>query len=205
MLTIDGSSGEGGGQILRSSLALAVITGRAFRMHHVRAGRPKPGLMRQHLTALQAAAAISGAALDGAAVGSTELVFRPGSVRPGSYAFSIGTAGSATLVLQTVLPALMLAPGESTLALEGCTQKPSSPPFRFLAEGFFPPVARLGGGGGRTARAGGRGRRRRGPSARAVVRRGARRSGGRRRGRRAPRRRCARRPSRPTRRARRNR
>lgn len=144
MLTIDGSSGEGGGQILRSSLALAVITGRAFRMHHVRAGRPKPGLMRQHLTALQAAAAISGAALDGAAVGSTELVFRPGSVRPGSYAFSIGTAGSATLVLQTVLPALMLAPGESTLALEGGTHNPSSPPFDFLAKAFLPLVERMG-------------------------------------------------------------
>src|SRR5688572_7243481 len=109
MLTIDGSQGEGGGQILRTSLALSIITGTAFHMQNIRAGRSKPGLMRQHLTALAAATTVSSAEVSGATVGSTEITFRPGTGRGGNYAFSVGTAGSATLVLQTILPALVLA------------------------------------------------------------------------------------------------
>src|SRR3712207_4981180 len=100
MLTLDGSFGEGGGQIIRSSLGLSMVTGTPFRIENIRAGREKPGLMRQHLTAVQAAAKICSAKVDGAAVGSRELVFRPGKVRPGEYAFSVGTAGSTTLVFQ---------------------------------------------------------------------------------------------------------
>src|SRR3954471_4678945 len=99
MLTIDGSQGEGGGQILRSALALALITGTPFRIDNIRAGRPRPGLMRQHLTAVEAAAAVSDAETDGAAVGARSLFFRPGRVRGGDYRFSVGTAGSTTLVL----------------------------------------------------------------------------------------------------------
>ena len=103
MLTIDGSQGEGGGQMLRSSLALSLVTRKPFVIENIRANRKKPGLMRQHLTAVTAAAEVSQASLEGDFIGSTRLVFRPGKVRAGDYKFSVGTAGSATLVLQTVL------------------------------------------------------------------------------------------------------
>src|SRR5207253_4904048 len=110
MLTIDGSLGEGGGQILRSSLALSLVTGKAFRIEKIRARRSKPGLLRQHLTAVNAAAEVGRAAVSGASLGSQELVFKAGKVAAGTYQFAVGTAGSATLVLQTVLPPLLLAP-----------------------------------------------------------------------------------------------
>jgi RNA 3'-terminal phosphate cyclase (ATP) len=144
MLTIDGSQGEGGGQVLRSSLALSLVTGEPFRIENVRARRAKPGLMRQHLTALNAAAEISRAEVIGAAIGAREVTFRPGRARGGSYSFSVGTAGSATLVLQTVLPALMLAGEPSALILEGGTHNPRSPPFEFLARAFLPLLRRMG-------------------------------------------------------------
>jgi RNA 3'-terminal phosphate cyclase (ATP) len=144
MLVIDGSHGEGGGQMLRTSLALSMITGRPFRMVNVRARRSKPGLMRQHLTALQAAATVSEADISGAQVGSTELEFRPRSVRGDDYSFSIGTAGSTCLVLQTLLPALVLADAPSTVVLEGGTHNPTCPPFEFLARAYLPLLRRMG-------------------------------------------------------------
>jgi RNA 3'-terminal phosphate cyclase (ATP) len=144
MITIDGSRGEGGGQVLRTSLALSLVTGRPFRIVNIRAGREKPGLLRQHLTALKAATEIGGAEVSGAAIGSRDVVFRPGRVRPGEYAFAVGTAGSATLVLQTVLPALMTADAPSTIALEGGTHNPFAPPFDFLERAFLPLVCRMG-------------------------------------------------------------
>src|SRR5918996_952406 len=101
MLTIDGSYGEGGGQIIRTSLALSLVTGKPFRAERVRSNRDKPGLRQQHLTAAKSAAAIGHAEVEGAAIGSREFTFIPGEVTPGDYSFSIGTAGSATLVLQT--------------------------------------------------------------------------------------------------------
>ena len=104
MLLLDGSAGEGGGQILRTSLALSLSTGAPFRIDGIRAGRRRPGLMRQHLTAVRAAAEIGGARVAGDAIGSTRLEFHPGAPRAGSYEFEVGSAGSATLVLQTVLP-----------------------------------------------------------------------------------------------------
>src|SRR5436190_1515191 len=107
ILTIEGAAGEGGGQVLRSSLAMSLVTGRPFRIENLRAGRKRPGLMRQHRTAVEAAAAVGGARVEGNEIGSTALVFHPGAVRPGEYHFAIGTAGSATLVLQSVLPALI--------------------------------------------------------------------------------------------------
>jgi len=143
-LTIDGSVGEGGGQVLRSSLSLALLTGLPFRMVNIRAGRPKPGLLRQHLTAVQAAAQIAGAEVLGASLGSSVLDFKPGKVQPGQYAFAVGTAGSATLVLQTVLPPLLLAGGPSTLKLEGGTHNPFAPPFDFLVKAFLPLINRMG-------------------------------------------------------------
>lgn len=144
MLTIDGSQGEGGGQILRSALALSLVTGKPFTITKIRAGRKKPGLLRQHLTALQAAAAIGQAEVTGAALGSNTVTFVPGAARPGDYHFAIGTAGSATLVLQTVLPPLLCAAGPSTLRLEGGTHNPFAPPFDFLAHTFLPLINCMG-------------------------------------------------------------
>jgi RNA 3'-terminal phosphate cyclase (ATP) len=144
MLTIDGSQGEGGGQILRTSLALAAITGTPVRINRIRAGREKPGLLRQHLTAVRAAAEVCGAEVGGGRLGSCELEFKPGQVRPGDYAFDIGSAGSTTLVLQTVLPPLILAAERSTIALTGGTHNPHAPPVDFLDQAFLPLINRMG-------------------------------------------------------------
>jgi RNA 3'-terminal phosphate cyclase (ATP) len=144
MITIDGSKGEGGGQVLRTALALSLATGQPFRIENIRSGREKPGLLRQHLTAVHAAEAVGSAQVDGHTLGSREITFVPGAVRAGDYRFAVGTAGSATLVLQTVLPPLLLASGDSTLALEGGTHNPWAPPFDFLQRVFLPLVNRLG-------------------------------------------------------------
>ena len=144
MLTIDGSYGEGGGQILRTALALSLVTAKPFRIENIRAGRKNPGLLRQHLTAVNAATEISRAEVTGAAIGSRELTFAPGSVVSGNYAFAVGTAGSTTLVLQTVLPALLIASGKSKLILEGGTHNPFAPPFDFLEKAFLPLVNKMG-------------------------------------------------------------
>jgi RNA 3'-terminal phosphate cyclase (ATP) len=144
MITIDGSQGEGGGQVLRSSLALSLVTGKPFAITNIRAGRKKPGLMRQHLTAVNAAAEVGHANVTGASLRSTELTFEPGALRPGEHHFAVGTAGSATLVLQTVLPALLCASGPSTLRLEGGTHNPWAPPFDFLLKAFLPLINRTG-------------------------------------------------------------
>src|SRR5690349_2859724 len=106
MIMIDGSMGEGGGQVVRSSLALSLVTGQPFTVQNIRVKRTKPGLLHQHLTAVNAAARISRAEVHGNEIGSRHLVFKPGKVQAGRYRFSVGTAGSATLVLQTILPAL---------------------------------------------------------------------------------------------------
>jgi RNA 3'-terminal phosphate cyclase (ATP) len=144
MITIDGSEGEGGGQILRTSLALSFATQQPFRMKHIRAKRQKPGLLRQHLTAVEAAKTVGCAEVTGAALNSQTLEFHPGPVTPGNYRFAVGTAGSATLVFQTVLPALLTAPSHSTLTLEGGTHNPLAPPFDFLARSFMPLIHRMG-------------------------------------------------------------
>ena len=144
MITIDGSQGEGGGQILRTSLALSLVTGQPFRMERIRAKRQKPGLLKQHLTAVEAAKTVGCAEADGASLSSQTLEFRPGPVTPGNYRFAVGTAGSATLVLQTVLPALLTASGRSTLTLEGGTHNPMAPPFDFLARCFLPLIQSMG-------------------------------------------------------------
>jgi RNA 3'-terminal phosphate cyclase (ATP) len=144
LVTIDGSQGEGGGQIVRSAIALSLVTGRGVRIEDIRAGRQKPGLMRQHLTAVQAAAEVGRAHVEGEEVGSRAITFIPSTIKPGNYFFRVGTAGSATLVLQTVLPALMIADGPSKLILEGGTHNPWAPPFDFLDKTFFPLVNRMG-------------------------------------------------------------
>jgi RNA 3'-terminal phosphate cyclase (ATP) len=144
MITIDGSEGEGGGQILRTSLALSLVTNQPFRMEHIRAKRQKPGLLRQHLTAIEAAKTVGCAEVTGASLGSQALEFQPGPVTPGNYRFAVGTAGSATLVLQTVLPALLTSSNRSALTLEGGTHNPMAPPFDFLDRCFMPLIHRMG-------------------------------------------------------------
>lgn len=144
MLTVDGSFGEGGGQIFRSSLSCAALTGRPVQIENIRAGRGKPGLLRQHLTALRAIKQICGAEVEGEELGAMQVRITPGAVTPGHYHFAVGSAGSANLVLQTVLPPLMLASGPSTVVVEGGTHNPSSPSFDFLDRVFFPRLRAMG-------------------------------------------------------------
>ena len=144
MVTIDGSYGEGGGQILRTSLALSLVTGKPFSIHNIRAGRKKPGLMRQHLTAVNAAVEIGLAAIGGNRIGSQAFTFEPEGIKPGNYHFAIGSAGSCTLVFQTLLPALLTADEPSEIILEGGTHNPFAPPFDFLKKAFLPVINRMG-------------------------------------------------------------
>ncbi len=144
MIRLDGSMGEGGGQVLRTSLALAMVTGHGFVIERIRAGREKPGLKRQHLAAVEAAAQLCSATVEGAEMGSLRLAFRPGSVTPGNYRFVISTAGSAMLVLQTVLPALWHANAPSAVELVGGTHNPLAPSFDFLEHAFAPVVRSMG-------------------------------------------------------------
>jgi len=144
MLHIDGSIGEGGGQILRTALSLSLITGKPFRLSNIRAGRKKPGLMRQHLVCVHAAEAIGQAEVIGDDLGSTELTFTPGQVKTGDYHFAIGSAGSTMLVLQTVLPVLLMQDQPSTVRLEGGTHNPMAPTVDFIQHGFLPAVAKMG-------------------------------------------------------------
>jgi RNA 3'-terminal phosphate cyclase (ATP) len=145
VLTLDGSQGEGGGQIVRTALTLSTITGTAIRIKHIRAGRSPRGLRPQHVTAIRAAADICGAAVSGADVGSGEITFEPGGpVRAGEYEWAVGTAGSVTLVLQTVLLPLVLAAGPSTVTVHGGTHVPSSPSGHYLRDVYMPVLLSLG-------------------------------------------------------------
>lgn len=136
MISLDGSFGEGGGQILRSALTLSMVTGTPFTIRHIRANRPKPGLMRQHLVAVQAAAMISDASVTGAHLGSQELSFHPRTLRGGEHRFTIDGAGSSTLVLQTILPALWCADAPSVVRVSGGTHNPMAPPAHFLERAY---------------------------------------------------------------------
>lgn len=144
MIELDGSAGEGGGQILRSALTLSMITGQPFRITQIRAGRSKPGLLRQHLGAVLAAAKISNAVVSGAELGSGALTFAPGPIVTGDYEFAIGSAGSCTLVLQTLIPALLFGDGRSTVRISGGTHNPMAPPAQFLQRSYLPLLARMG-------------------------------------------------------------
>jgi RNA 3'-terminal phosphate cyclase (ATP) len=144
MITVDGSSGEGGGQILRTSLALSIITGKPFSMVKIRVNRKKPGLQPQHLASVMLAKMVSKAKVTGAEINSMQLTFEPDGIYPGDYNYDIGTAGSATLVLQAVLPALMMANGLSKLTISGGTHNPWGPPFEYLENVFFPIIRQMG-------------------------------------------------------------
>jgi RNA 3'-phosphate cyclase len=144
VLYIDGAHGEGGGQLLRSAVALAAITGRAIRVHDVRAGRPKPGLAPQHLAAVRAIAALCDAECDGLAPGSREVVFRPGPIRSGAYRFDVGTAGSVGLVLQAALPVMFHAPGPCAATVAGGTDVRQAPPLDYLLHVLLPRLRDMG-------------------------------------------------------------
>ncbi len=145
MIELDGSYGEGGGQILRSALALSLLTGKPFRLLNIRAKRKNPGLRPQHLAAVRAAATLGRAEVRGDRLGSKELYFFPRRVQAGRYRFAVGTAGAATLVFQTVLlPLALRGDGESELLLEGGTHVPKSPSFDDLDFAYRPWMARLG-------------------------------------------------------------
>ena len=151
MIEIDGSVGEGGGQVLRTALSLSCLTGQGFRIYNIRKNRSKSGLMRQHLTAVQAAARVASANVAGDRLGSPELSFLPDGIPPGEYSFDIGTAGAATLVLQTVIPPLIAARKRSRVVVTGGTHVPFSPSWHYFAEIFWPSIARLGVSGETTA------------------------------------------------------
>jgi len=144
MLAIDGSRGEGGGQVLRSALSLSIVTGQAFRMFNIRARRAKPGLRWQHLAAVRAAQAVSSAVVEGAGLGATEITFAPGDPAGGRFAFDVGTAGSTTLIAQTLIPALLHTGHPYRISIDGGTHNPMSPPFEFLARTYLPLLRRMG-------------------------------------------------------------
>lgn len=144
MIEIDGSVGEGGGQILRTALSLSLCSGKPFNLTHIRANRSKPGLLRQHLACVKASLSISRSTAVGAELGSTSLEFQPGPIRAGEYAFEIGSAGSCMLVLQTVIPPLLAAGGESMVSVYGGTHNPMAPPYPFLLRSWLPLVRQLG-------------------------------------------------------------
>jgi RNA 3'-terminal phosphate cyclase (ATP) len=144
MLEIDGSMGEGGGQVLRTALSFACIRRQAVRISSIRAGRGSPGLAAQHLAVCNLLAKISGATVRGAKLGSTELVFEPGEISGGHYEFDIGTAGSCTLLLQAALPALLCAKSDCSLEITGGTHVPGAPTYEYLANVFLPAIRKFG-------------------------------------------------------------
>ena len=144
MITVDGSYGEGGGQIVRTALALSVCNQIPIKIINIRANRPKPGLAWQHLVAVKAAAAISNARVNGDKHQSQELSFTPNGISHGQYNFDIGTAGSTSLVLQTILPPLILSQGSSKIRIIGGTHNPLAPTYDFLNCVYFPLLRKMG-------------------------------------------------------------
>jgi RNA 3'-terminal phosphate cyclase (ATP) len=144
-MIIDGSQGEGGGQVLRTALTLSIITQQNIELINIRAGRKKSGLLRQHLTSVLAAQEICGATTEGVELGTTRIRFSPGKVKPGNFHFAIGTAGSTVLVCQTILPVLALAKESSTVTFEGGTHNGMSPSLSFLKASYLPLLSLMGG------------------------------------------------------------
>jgi RNA 3'-terminal phosphate cyclase (ATP) len=144
MIVIDGASGEGGGQVVRTALTLSLLTGRPFRIEQIRARRARPGLLRQHLAAVRAAQVLGNARVDGAELGAARLTFEPQGLAAGDHRIDIGSAGSVTLVAQTLIPALLTASGSSRIAIVGGTHNPLAPPYEFLERVFVPLLRRMG-------------------------------------------------------------
>lgn len=148
MIRIDGSAGEGGGQILRTALSLSAVTGKPFSLANIRAGRGNPGLQRQHLASVRAVAEVCGAKADGAGIGSSRLVFEPGKIpggiAGGKFEVDVGSAGSVVLVAQAALPALFSAQHESELEIGGGTHVPGAPTYDYFENVFLPALGEFG-------------------------------------------------------------
>ncbi len=144
MIEIDGSFGEGGGQIVRTAVALSAVTGKPVRITRIRQGRSKPGLAAQHARAITALADICGARVSGAAPGSSEVIFTPGTIRGGRHRVEIGTAGSVTLLMQCLLPALLCADAPSSLHIQGGTDVNWSPAVDYFKNVFLPALSSFG-------------------------------------------------------------
>lgn len=143
-IKIDGSFGEGGGQILRTALSLSCITGLSFELFNIRKGRKKPGLMPQHIACVKAVSEISNSRVSGEEIGSTNLIFIPQKINPGDYVFDIKTAGSISLVAQTLLPPLLFAGSPSHITIKGGTHVPFSPTYHYISEVFIPMLDKIG-------------------------------------------------------------
>ena len=143
-MIIDGSQGEGGGQVLRTALTLSILTQQKIELINIRAGRKKTGLLRQHLTSVLAAQEVCAAVTEGVELGSTRIRFSPGEVKSGNFHFAIGTAGSTVLVCQTILPVLALTRERSTVTFEGGTHNGMSPSLSFLQQSFLPVLKSMG-------------------------------------------------------------
>ena len=144
MIEVDGSFGEGGGQVLRTAVALAAVLSKDIHVFNIRAGRAEPGLRAQHMTGVKAAAELCSSELEGLQVGSTEFTFKPGKLRTGTFRFDVGTAGSVTLVLQTLMPILASAPGSVQLEITGGTDVKWSPPIDYLRLVTLPILKKIG-------------------------------------------------------------
>lgn len=144
MLEIDGSIGEGGGQVLRTALSVACVLGKPIRISSIRAGRENPGLRAQHLTVCRLLAKITGGKLSGADIGSSEITFAPAKISGGDFSFDIGTAGSCTLLLQAALPVLLSAPEPCSLRVKGGTHVRGAPTYEYFSEVFLPAIRRFG-------------------------------------------------------------
>jgi len=143
-IEIDGRMGEGGGQVLRTSLACSILTGTPISLHHIRGGRPKPGLARQHLACVRAAAAVGRAEVTGDELGSSHLTFRPHGLECGEHRIDVGSAGSANLVIQTILPPLLMGAHASKVVVTGGTHNRNAPPTDFLQHRFIPALDAMG-------------------------------------------------------------
>jgi len=144
MIEVDGSFGEGGGQVLRTAVALAAVLSKEIHVFNIRAGRAEPGIRPQHMTGVKAANELCSGYLEGLEVGSTEFVFKPGKLRAGTFRFDVGTAGSVTLVLQTLMPILAFAPGDVRLEITGGTDVKWSPPIDYLRLVTLPILRKIG-------------------------------------------------------------
>ena len=144
MIEIDGSHGEGGGQILRTSVALSAFCGKAVKVFNIRAGRDTPGLRPQHVTGIDAVGKICSAKIEGSSVGSSELFFTPGELKSGDFAFDVGTAGAITLIIQSLLPTVVSHPGEFSLRITGGTDVRWSPQADYLKHVTIPLLNKLG-------------------------------------------------------------
>ncbi|MFW9906874.1 MAG: RNA 3'-terminal phosphate cyclase, partial [Candidatus Thorarchaeota archaeon] len=144
MINIPGDILEGGGQILRISVALSAITNKPVRITNIRVKRSSPGLKAQHLNAVKAVAMLSNAQVDGLKIGSKEIVFNPRQIKGGSFNIEVGTAGSTSLILQALMPVTSFSTDNVCLTIRGGTNNPKAPPTEYIQEVVLPTIKKMG-------------------------------------------------------------